>query len=145
MNKLETYRTYADKCATKLGVTDKIVIRWGDGNSNDRMQKTTHAHCHLTNGDYPRGTICLNHKYFAKFTVKQWHHCIAHEVTHLAVKSPHNTPTFDRRLVILGVANDSERRKAQSTKKGHHHDWGSGWDSRGSFKYCHICHKVLRG
>ncbi len=144
MNKLETYRAYADKCATRLSVTNQPVIRWADGKNNDRMQKTTHAHCHISNGEFPKGTICLNRNWFARVTLKLKHHCIAHEVTHLAVKSAHRTPTFDRRLVALGVANDSEKRNARSSRKGHHHDWGSGWDSKGSFKYCHICHKILR-
>ena len=124
MNKLEIYQAYADKCASKLGVTDKVVIQWAGGENGCKLSKRTYAHCHTSDGKYPRGTICLSRRHFTIFGVKQWHHCIAHEVAHLAVKAAHRTPTFDRRMVSLGVANDTERRNARSARKGHHHIYG---------------------
>lgn len=144
MDKLETYQAYADKCATKLDVTNKVIVRWAGGKDGCKIRKTTYAHCHIVDTKFPRGTICLNHSYFAKFSVKKWHHTIAHEVAHLAIKSAHRTPTFDRRMVALGVANDRERDNARSTRKGHHHIWMSGRDRQGSFKECHACHKIIR-
>ncbi len=141
MNKLDMYQRYADKCAEKLGITDKIVIRWATTDTC-KLSKGTYAHCHVQDGKFPRGTICLSRKWFAKFSVKTWHHCMAHEVAHLAVKSAHRTPTFDRRMVTLGVANNSERLNARRARKGHHHIWMYGWlGKRGAFKECRVCHK----
>lgn len=144
VNKLETYQFYADKCAAKLGIADKVVIKWAGNNKGImacRLARRVYAHCHIVDSWNLRGTICISRSYFAKFSTKQWHHTIAHEVAHLAVKSAHHTPTFDRRLVTLGVANDSERLNARSARKGHHHVWMSGWDRQGRFSECRICHK----
>lgn len=152
MNKLELYQAYADKVAAKLGVTDKVIIQWAGKGGIDlitytfkqdgcKIGKYTHAHCHVIDGEFPRGTICLSRSYFAKFSIKEWHHCIAHEVTHLAGKSNHGTPTFDRKMVALGVANDRERLNARSARKGHHHLWMSGRDRQGYFCECRVCHK----
>jgi len=140
MNKLETYQAYANKCADKLGITDRPTIQWAGGDGC-RLARRVYAHCHIVDGKFPRGTICISRSYFAKFSVKQWHHTIAHEVAHLAVRSAHRTPTFDRRMVALGVANDSERLNARTARKGHHHIWMSGRDRRGYFRECHACHK----
>ena len=146
MNKLETYQAYADRCAMKLGVIDKVIIQWAGGEKGCKLKKRSHAHCHIgTESKFPRGTICISHSYFARFSVKEWHHTIAHEVTHLAVKSAHHTPTFDRRMVALGIANDRERLNARSARKGHHHVWMWGWDRKGYFKECRICRKVVYG
>ena len=150
MTDLKTLQAYADKCAEKLGITEKVVLRWA-GSKNDgkgittcKLSKTTYAHCHTSASWNPRGTICLSRKYFTKFSVKQWHHCIAHEVAHLAVKSAHRTPAFDRRMVTLGVANDKERLNARSARKGHHHIWMSGWDrERYHYSECRVCHKMI--
>lgn len=154
MTKLETYQAYADKGAAKLGITDKVVIQWAGGKDGCKLAKTTYAHCHTADiinprSRFPRGTICISHKYFANFSVKEWHHCIAHEVAHLAVKSAHHTPTFDRRMIILGVANDRERLNARSARKGHHHLWMSVYDVRpgewhGDYSECRLCHKRIR-
>ena len=150
MNKLETYQAYADKCATRLGIADKIVIRWagskddGQGIRTCKLAPRAYAHCHIVDGWNLRGTICISRKYFAKFSAKEWHHTIAHEIAHLAVKSAHRTPTFDRRMVALGVANDRERLNARSARKGHHHLWMSGWNRQGRFSECHTCHKIKR-
>ena len=154
MATLKTYQSYADKVAVKLGVTDLPVLRWEGGKDGCSLSKTTYAHCHIAElvsprNRFPRGTICLNRSYFTKFSVKEWHHCLAHEVTHLAVKSDHHTPTFDRRMVALGVANDSERINARSARKGHHHLWGSVFDERpgewhGYYSECLLCHKRER-
>ena len=148
MAQLETYQAYADKCAEKLGITEKLVLRWAGGQYGCPLGKRTHAHCHVAElggprNRFDRGTICLSRSYFATFSVKEWHHCIAHEVTHLAVKSAHHTPTFDRRLVALGVANDIERSNAQSARKGHHHIWETWQELDGSLsEQCHVCRKV---
>ncbi|KKN70407.1 hypothetical protein LCGC14_0431020 [marine sediment metagenome] len=147
MGKLATYQAYADRCAAKLEVTDKVTLRWAGG-LGCRIGKYTYAHCHIAEfvnprSKFPRGNICLSRSYFAKSSVKHWHHCIAHEVAHLAVKSAHRTPTFDRRLVALGVANYSERLNARSAKKGHHHIWMSGGDRQGRFSECRVCRKVI--
>ena len=120
MKRLETYQAYANKCAAQLGI-EHVVIQWANSENGCKLRRGIYAHCHISNGKFPRGTICLSHKYFANFSVKQWHHTIAHEVVHLAIKSAHNTHTFDRRMVALGVANDSERLNARSARKGHHH------------------------
>ncbi len=145
MTKLETYQAYANKCASKLDIIDKVVIRWAGGKDGCKLTKRVYAHCHITSTKYPRGTVCISRSHFPKFSVKQWHHTIAHEVAHLAVKSAHRTPTFDRRMVALGVANDKERLNARSARKGHHHLWMSGWDRMGHFRQCHTCYKILRG
>ena len=142
MNKLERYQAYAEKCAVKLGVTDKIVLRWSS--EPCKTSKNTLAHCHIKYTEFPRGTICLARDFASAYfnPVKKWHQTVAHEVAHLAVKSAHGTPTFDRRLVALGVANLRERRNAKSTRN-HRHEWGSGQSDRlGHFKYCHICRKI---
>ena len=151
---LATLQAYANKCAEKLGITEKLVLRWAGGQYGCKLGKTTYAHCHTAEFGSPRnrfsrGTICLSLKWFAGFSIKEWHHCIAHEVAHLAVKSAHYTPTFDRRLVALGVANDSERRNARSARKGHHHIWEDIYDERpgdwyGDYSECRICHRRKR-
>ena len=139
MNKLDTYQNYANKCAEKLGIAHP-VLRWSGATC--QVKGLTHAHCHTRDGEFPRGTICLNRRWFGEASIKQWHHCIAHEVTHLAVKSPHHSPTFDKRMVVLGIANYSERLNARSTRKGHHHVWESWYvPSKGSFRKCRVCGK----
>ncbi len=147
MANLETYQAYADKCAEKLGIKEKPVLRWAGGQYGCSLGKRIHAHCHLAEfvgprNRFARGTICLSHSYFAVFSVKEWRHCLAHEVTHLAVKSAHCTPTFDRRLVALGVANDSERINARSARRGHHHIWRRWLELDGTHSLeCRVCHK----
>lgn len=110
--KLESLQAYAEKCAAKLGVTDKIVVRWG---TVDCPLHRAYAHCHISNNNpkypFPRGTICVNRT--LRRTAKQWHHTMAHEVIHLAVKSNHFSPTFAKRMVTLGVANYSEKETAK--------------------------------
>ncbi len=145
MGKLETYQAYADKCAERLNIDCKPVLRWQT--KECRLHSTSYAHCHLIDdheppaAPFPRGTVCLSCKRMPAMSIKQWHHTIAHEVAHLAVKSAHHTPTFDRRLVALGVANDRERLNARSARKGHRHIWMSGKDRQGYFKKCHACQK----
>uniref|UniRef100_A0A6H1ZJ52 SprT-like domain-containing protein n=1 Tax=viral metagenome TaxID=1070528 RepID=A0A6H1ZJ52_9ZZZZ len=119
MGKLETYQNYANRCANKIEV-QYPVLRWSDGKCSCKRDL---AHCHVRDSKFPKGTICLNKSYFAKASIKEWHHTIAHEVAHLAVKSTHRTPTFDRQMVKLGVATRAERLNARSAKKGHHHIW----------------------
>jgi len=121
MGKLETYQNYANNCSDKLGI-EHSVLRWSD---KECSCKNNFAHCHVMDDNLPRGTICLNRRYFAEGSVKDWHHTIAHEIAHLAVKSNHRTPTFDRQLVKLGVATRAERQNSRSAKKGHHHLWMS--------------------
>ena len=120
MNKLEKYQAYANKCADKLGVPHPN-LRWSGPPCS--VHPGYYAHCHIADGAFPRGTICLSKKTFARETARIRNHTIAHEVCHLAVKSSHRTPSFDRRMVALGVANYSERLNARSAKRGHHHVW----------------------
>ena len=139
MANLATLKQYANKCADKLGLPAP-VLRWSG--EPCKVKSHYHAHCHTKDGEFPRGTICLNKHWFLYASVKQWHHCIAHEVCHLSVKSPHGSPTFDRRLVALGVANYFERLNARSAKKGHHHRYYfcTGYPD-GRTRQCRICGK----
>ncbi len=142
MANLKTLQLYADKCAVKLGIDVKPVLRWHLSDDMCQMKSYTYAHCHIKdNHGFPRGTICLHKGIPVWHKVSWWHNTIAHEVTHLAVKSNHNTPTFDRRMVTLGVANLNERLNARSSMKGHHHIWMIGRGKQGYFKECHACHK----
>ena len=139
MTKLERYQAYADRCADKLSIPH-ATLRWSG--QPCRVKPSSHAHCHIADGIYPRGTICLNRRWFAEAGAREWHHCIAHEVAHLAVKSPHGSATFDRRMVALGVANYSERTNARSARKGHHHIWQY-WHTpaEGNHQRCRVCGK----
>lgn len=141
MNKLESYQIYANKCAEKLAIPHPI-LRWAGGTC--KCTASFEAHCHVTDGEFPRGTICLNMRAMAYNGIKGVRHTLAHEVVHLSVKSTHDTPTFDRRMVTLGVANKRESRNARS-QRNHRHEWGSGCQSDGNgytyFKYCRICKK----
>ncbi len=146
MANLETLQQYANKCADRLELLDHPVLRWHTKSDQCRLMPRILAHCHTRDSHgFPKGTICLNKRAPIWYKVSFWHNTIAHEVTHLAVKSPHGTPTFARQMVKLGVANYRERIDARSARKGHHHVWMSGWD-KGYFKECHACHKrVYRG
>ncbi len=139
MGKLETYQNYANKCADKLGIPHPL-LRWSA--EPCVVKASYHAHCHIVDYEFPRGTICLNKLWFGHATIKQWHHCLAHEVSHLAVKSPHGSPTFDRRMVALGVANYSERLNARSSGKGHHHVWEWSTNGKAEWQQCRICRKI---
>ena len=119
--RLEAYQRYAGKCAARLGIEKEyICTRWHDKDDECKMGRMIHAHVHIgsqrmmtKSAGFRRGTICLNRAWFRIFTIKQWHHCIAHEIAHLSVRSNHDTPTFDRKMVQLGVANCSERVNAR--------------------------------
>ena len=102
MATLKTMQVYADKCAERLDIETAPVLRW---QTADCKLHRNYAHCHIRDGEYPKGTICLSRRCIPQMTIKRWHHTIAHEVTHLAVKSNHSTATFARRMVALGVAN----------------------------------------
>ena len=137
MNKLETYQKYADKCAGELGITDKVTLRWS---GTDCVVASRHAaHCHTGNKTLLRGTICIRRM---RMTIKYWHNLIAHEVSHLAIKSNHNSATFAKRMVALGVANSRERLMAKSGQK-HKHIWNTRYFQNGVYVYstCMICHK----
>ena len=120
MASLKVMQAYADKCADRLGVDAKPVLRWQT--SDCRLRKYVRAHCHIVDNHtppsapFPRGTICISRKNMAGRTVKQWHYTIGHEVAHLAVKSNHSTGTFARRMVALGVANDYDRESLRIEK-----------------------------
>ena len=113
MNKLETYQAYADKCADKLGIDCKPVLRWQT--SDCKLHRDVNAHCHIIDdhrppaAPFPRGTICLSRKRMPAKSLKGWRYTIAHEVAHLSVRSNHSTATFARRMVALGVANNYDR------------------------------------
>ena len=139
MNKLEKYQVYANKCADKLGVPHPN-LRWSGAPCT--VAPRCYAHCHTSDGTFPRGTICLRSTALARGTVHEQHGIIAHEVCHLAVKSNHGTPTFDRRMVALGVANYSERLNARSAKRGHHHVWAGCINfPDGRTRQCRVCGK----
>jgi len=103
MATLKTMQAYADRCADRLSVDTRPVLQWSTPDC--KLNRWSYAHCHIRDSVYPRGTICLHRKNMAHRGVKDWHHTIAHEVAHLAVKSNHSTATFARRMVALGVAN----------------------------------------
>jgi len=103
MGKLLQYQAYAERCAMQLGVETMPLLRWSGEPCTVRGR--SHAHCHIKDGAYPRGTICLSRTWFAAASTRERRHCLGHEVVHLAVKSNHKTPTFDRRMVVLGLAN----------------------------------------
>ena len=131
MATLETLQQYANKCADKLNLPEHPVLRWHTTDDQCKMKSHIYAHCHIKDSHgFPRGTICLRKGIPVWHKVSWWHNTIAHDVTHLAVKSKHGTPTFARRMVSLGVANCRERTNARSARKGHHHIWMSGRDKQ---------------
>ena len=129
---------YADKIADKLGVDTRPVLRWSGDNCIVANRHS--AHCHVRDSQYPQGTICMR-----KFnmTVRYMHQVIAHEVTHLAIKSNHSSTTFARKLVRLGQANAREAIRAKSGKR-HHHIYCHHYYQDGKLHHsrCGICHKI---
>ena len=139
MASLGIMQSYAEKGADKLGVTDKPLLRWSG--EPCKISRTSWAHCHITNHTLPRGTICI-YKGLGQRKIRNWHNTIAHEVSHLAVKSFHSSPTFARRMVSLGVANQKERLMAKAGKK-HRHIYNTRYYLNGEYIYstCMICHR----
>ena len=140
MASLKSMQSYAEKCAIKLGITDTIVLRWSG--KICKCGKNTNAHCHIANSEFPRGTICINKANLPLYRPTYYiHRLIAHEVSHLATKATHNTPTFARRMVSLGKANKHEKRLAKSMR-GHKHIYSfmKNIDGLQHF-YCHYCKK----
>lgn len=113
-----------------------------------KVEPRNWAHCHVRDGKCPRGTICIS-RHVTKVGVKEWHQLIAHEVTHLAVKSSHKSVTFARRMVTLGQADYREARLVRAQKR-HRHDWDPKWfrpnpDGTGPIRTCCICGKSQNG
>ncbi|KKN71481.1 hypothetical protein LCGC14_0420600 [marine sediment metagenome] len=104
MANLKTMQAYANKCAEKWQTSDCKLGKWAN------------AHCHILDGEYPRGVICLHHRRIPAKSTKGWHYTIAHEVAHLAVKSNHSTATFARRMVALGIASDYDKDSIRRAK-----------------------------
>ena len=120
MADLKTLQAYADKCANNLGIAEKPVLRWHTKEYECSMRPSILAHCHTGNETASRGTICLNRRQPIWTKVSDWHNTIAHEVTHLAVKSNHSSVTFARRMVSLGIANCNEKRMEKSGRRHRH-------------------------
>ena len=119
MPTLDALQRYADKVADKLGLTDRPVLRWADKDCWPHRG----AHCHITDGRHPRGTICLKRHEVSHRPIRSWHWLIAHEVTHLRVES-HSAPAFARQMVNLGVANSTDRDRDKAGHK-HRHVWST--------------------
>lgn len=120
MPSLATLQAYAERCAAKLGIADAVVLRWADRPCT--CKRGVNAHCHIMDSKMPRGTICITRGNWRLKTVKGWHYLMAHEVSHLATKSSHSSPTFARRMETLGVANLRERDLLRAVRK-HRHAW----------------------
>jgi len=136
MANLATMQRYAEKCAEKLGITDKVTLRWHGGDCV--LHKRHHnAHCHICDGDaYPRGTICIRPGTWRLKSVKDWHYLIAHEVAHLATKCNHSSVTFARRMVALGQADSYEKGKVRASRR-HKCRY-----TALPFQHCTICYKI---
>jgi len=119
---LQSLQTWADKVADKLGLAEgsRPSLRWAD--KKCPLSKLGHAHCHVEDAQFPRGTICCSQRRFNLASIKEWHVLITHEVVHLAVKSNHLSATFARRMVMLGQANRQETRLTLANKR-HRHEW----------------------
>ena len=145
MADLKTLQAYANKCSDKLGLPDHPVLRWYTKSDGCQMRPSTLAHCHITSDTAPRGTICLQKGKPVWHKVSYWHNTIAHEVSHLAVKSNHSSVTFARRMVTLGVANYAEKRLVKGARRHHHiYDQYVRRETRvrrvfKTFKVCSLC------
>ena len=137
MNKLEKYQNYANKIAEKLGLDTKPIIRWSGGDC--LVAKRHNAHCHVQDGEFPKGTICIKQ---GIEKVDYWHQLITHEVTHLAVKSGHSSVTFARRMVELGQATHRQKVMARAGRR-HHHIFSIRYYNNGVYHHscCCICQK----
>ena len=145
MANLATMQRYAEKCAEKLGVTDKVTLRWHGGACT--LRKGDAAHCHVCNrisyrNEYPRGTICLRRDTWRLKTVKDWHYLIAHEVAHLATPCSHSSPTFARRMMALGQADHREKQRVLASRK-HRHNYSFTIINNGKVsRQCSICFQM---
>jgi hypothetical protein len=140
MNKLERLQEYANKCASKLGITDRVILRWSE--EPCKCKPRHDAHCHTQDGKMPRGTICIkrgNSHLIAG--VHFAHKLIAHEVSHLATKCSHSSYTFAARMETLGMAGAYEKSYLKSRRQ-HHHVYSYSKMIDGTWHhYCHFCYK----
>ena len=121
MGKLEVYQRYADKVATKLGLTVKPVLRWKCAEGNKLLR---YAHTHMNKELPGYGTICLSPRKGVDY--RGWRWLIAHEVCHLKVVN-HNSLAFKTWMGKMGFNQSGERQTALVAGRiAHRHLWGVG-------------------